>query len=66
VAAPEQLAAIGSLNELLTRADMEYWLFGGWAVDFHAGRITRAHDDVDIAVWARDGGRVAALLERSG
>jgi hypothetical protein len=66
VAAPEQLAAIGSLNELLTRADMEYWLFGGWAVDFHAGRITRPHDDVDIAVWARDVGRVAALLERSG
>jgi hypothetical protein len=24
-------------------------LFGGWAVDFYAGSVTRAHDDLDLA-----------------
>jgi hypothetical protein len=66
VTAREQLAAIGSLDNLLTREGIEYWLFGGWAVDFHAGRITRLHDDVDIAVWAKHVGRVSALLGRAG
>jgi hypothetical protein len=32
--------------EVLSR----YWLFGGWAVDFHAGRVTRDHADIDLAV----------------
>ena len=44
------------------RAGIAYWLFGGWAVDFHAGRITRLHDDVDIAVWLEDVPRIVELL----
>jgi Aminoglycoside-2''-adenylyltransferase len=65
VSAQEQLAAIASLDALLTGAGIEYWMFGGWAVDFHAGGITRAHDDVDIAVWAEHVGRLAMLLDGS-
>jgi hypothetical protein len=49
-----QLAALGSICDLFDREGIEYWLFGGWAVDFHAGRSSRAHDDLDLAVWARD------------
>jgi hypothetical protein len=64
--AQEQLAAIASLDGLLTREGIEYWVFGGWAVDFHAGRITRAHEDIDIAVWAEHVGRLATLLDGSG
>ncbi len=45
---------------------MEYWLFGGWAVDFHAGSITRSHDDIDIAVWLDDHDRIARLLAAEG
>lgn len=41
-------------------------LFGGWAVDFHAGRVTRAHDDLDVAVWARDQDRIASILSADG
>ena len=58
----EQLAAVARLHELLERHGIEYWLFGGWAVDFHARSITREHADVDIAVWAKDNDRIAALL----
>jgi hypothetical protein len=44
----------------------EYWLFGGWAVDFYVGRVTREHDDVDLAVWSSDASRIAELLAASG
>jgi hypothetical protein len=64
--AQEQLAAIASLDGLLTREGIGYWLFGGWAVDFHAGRITRTHEDIDIAVWAEHVGRLSTLLDGSG
>jgi hypothetical protein len=62
----DQLSAIAQTHELLTRGGIDYWLFGGWAVDFHAGAITRSHDDVDIAVWLDDHGRIARLLGAEG
>jgi hypothetical protein len=57
-----QLVALASIHELFSSRGIEYWLFGGWAVDFHAGKVSRAHDDLDLAVWSRDRERVAALL----
>lgn len=38
----------------LERVDRPHWISGGWAVDLHIGRVTRAHDDVDVLVPARD------------
>jgi hypothetical protein len=35
--AEEQLAAIASLSSALDQHGVEYWLFGGWAVDFWVG-----------------------------
>jgi hypothetical protein len=61
-----QLAVLGSTCDLLDRQGIEYWLFGGWAVDFHAGRPSRAHDDLDLAVWAVDHSRIASLLSSEG
>ncbi|MGH7604080.1 MAG: nucleotidyltransferase domain-containing protein [Gemmatimonadaceae bacterium] len=58
----DQLAAVAELHDLLEGRGVAYWLFGGWAVDFHAGRVTRAHADLDLAIWRDDGARVAALL----
>lgn len=60
---PEQLTALADLHSLLGNHDVAYWLFGGWAVDFHAGRVTREHADIDIAIWQVDSARVANLLE---
>jgi hypothetical protein len=62
----EQLAALAQTHELLTRARVDYWLFGGWAVDFHVGSITRSHDDIDVAVWLNDHERIAGLLGAEG
>jgi Aminoglycoside-2''-adenylyltransferase len=61
-----QLSALGRVAELLDALAIDYWLFGGWAVDFHAGSVTRPHDDVDIAVWLDDLPRIATLLGSEG
>jgi Aminoglycoside-2''-adenylyltransferase len=61
-----QLETIRWLHTALGEAGMDYWLFGGWAVDFHAGRVTRTHGDVDLAVWQSDLDRVSGLLEANG
>jgi hypothetical protein len=57
-----QLTALAELNQLLSRDAIPYWVFGGWAVDFHIGEPTRAHGDIDIAIWADDQSHLAALL----
>jgi hypothetical protein len=64
--ARDQLAALGWVHERFAESGIEYRLFGGWAVDFHAGSITRPHDDVDVAVWLADRERIATLLEAGG
>jgi hypothetical protein len=65
-AARTQLETIGWLDAQFAERGIEYWLFGGWAVDFHAGRVTRHHADVDLAVWAVDLDRIRTLLEAQG
>ena len=60
----QQLAAISELHEILDRKDIEHWLIGGWAVDFHNGAVTRNHEDIDLAVWFKDLSRIKLLLER--
>jgi hypothetical protein len=62
----QQLSALSRVSDLLEEAEIDYWLFGGWAVDFYAGSVTRAHDDVDMAVWLADLPRIAKLLVADG
>jgi Uncharacterised nucleotidyltransferase len=60
--AAQQLATLKHLHALFEEHEIEYWLFGGWAVDFYAGAVTREHSDLDIAVWKNDEDRVTKLL----
>lgn len=62
----EQLAALARIHELLESQGIDYWLFGGWAVDFRAGVVSRAHGDLDLAVWQKDHERIAELLAADG
>ena len=64
--ATEQLAAIESLDQALRAAGLDYWLFGGWGVDFWVGRVTRDHADIDAAVWRRDYDEIRAALLAAG
>ena len=61
-----QLAALDAVARLLDGARIDYWLFGGWAVDLYAGRVTRPHDDIDLAVWLADVPRSSQLLNGDG
>jgi hypothetical protein len=64
--AAAQLRTIGWVHTTFSGQGIDYWLFGGWAVDFHARRVTRDHADVDVSIWAADMDRVRALLEGDG
>jgi len=62
----DHLTALAELDRLLRSHNVDYWLFGGWAVDFHAGHVTRDHSDIDIAIWSNDQARVSTVLQDSG
>ena len=64
--AAQQLSALARVSGLFEDEGVAYWLFGGWAVDFYAGLVTREHDDVDLAVWLKDVPRIMTLLEGDG
>jgi hypothetical protein len=61
-----QLQALGRLHELFQRHEIDYWVFGGWAVDLYAGRLTRPHADIDVAVWMNDLDRIDGVLSAAG
>ena len=61
-----QLDALRDVVAAVDEAGIEYWLFGGWAVDFHVGRATRDHDDVDLAIWLADMARIEEVLAAGG
>jgi Aminoglycoside-2''-adenylyltransferase len=60
-----QLTLLPELAVLLDRARVRFWLRGGWALDFHAGRITRDHGDIDLVVRFRQRSRLRKLLEEN-
>jgi Aminoglycoside-2''-adenylyltransferase len=64
--AAQQLSSLARVGDLLEEAGVAYWLFGGWAVDFYVGRVTRAHDDLDMAVWLADLPWIVELLQGDG
>ncbi|MEC5396333.1 nucleotidyltransferase domain-containing protein [Uliginosibacterium sp. H1] len=39
-----------------------WWIAGGWAIDLHLGRQTRAHADLDIAALRRDQPEIQRLF----
>ena len=61
-----QFSLIRELSTLLGQAHLRFWLRGGWALDFHAGCVTRPHKDVDLVTWSRHRGRLRRLLEGNG
>ena len=40
--------------EAIAVAEVPVWIAGGWGVDALAGRVTREHRDLDLAVRAED------------
>jgi hypothetical protein len=57
-----QFDLIREIAAALDGAGIAWWLFGGWGMDFHAGRITRDHDDIEIFSWKHDASAVRLAL----
>lgn len=66
MAEADQLDALARLHRLFEDAAIDYWLFGGWAVDLHVGAVTRTHGDLDVAIWQTDLPRASELLAADG
>ncbi len=49
-----QLELLREIAAALGSAGVDWWLFGGWAMDLHAGRVTRDHADIEIFSWKHD------------
>ena len=64
--AEEQLAALADVGSRLDAHGFDWWLFGGWAVDFHVGAVTRSHSDIDLAVWADEAEAIESAITTDG
>jgi hypothetical protein len=54
---PQQVA------EILRGVDVPWWIAGAWALDLFAGRQTRVHTDIDIAVYRGDEEKIRQRLK---
>src|ERR1700674_4545811 len=61
-----QLRLIREIGDALDAAGVAWWLFGGWAMDFHAGEVTRDHSDIEIFVRLVDAETAKDALVRAG
>ena len=61
-----QLRLLREIRDALAAAGVRWWLFGGWAVDFHAGEVTRDHADIEFFVLEENAGAVCAALVAAG
>ncbi len=61
-----QLELIDEMARLFDRAAIRFWLRGGWAIDFHLGRTTREHADIDLVTWLRHRERIRSMLTAQG
>ena len=51
---PGGLAVPREVRTLLAGFDRPWWVAGGWAIDLFVGRRTRAHKDIEIALFRHD------------
>jgi hypothetical protein len=61
-----QLAMISEISTAFSAEGIEHWLFGGWGLDFLAGKITRPHDDIDFFIWDGDFDKALKVLAPLG
>ncbi|WP_374016757.1 hypothetical protein ABU162_21320 [Paenibacillus thiaminolyticus] len=48
-----QLNVLGEIKAIFSSIGGDFWLRGGWAIDFLLGNITRPHEDLDLVTWVQ-------------
>ncbi|MBS3681282.1 hypothetical protein KGF86_13860 [Ornithinibacillus massiliensis] len=61
-----QLKVLDEISTIFENLDAEFWLRGGWAIDFMLGKVTRPHSDIDIQTWITNRERLEAVLLQAG
>jgi hypothetical protein len=59
------IEALEEITSLFENKGIDYWLFGGYALDAAVGRITREHRDTDFIIKIDDAGKAKLLLEKN-
>lgn len=61
-----QLKVLAEISKISRKIGIEYWLRGGWAIDFLLGKITRSHDDIDLVTWVKNREQLENELAKAG
>jgi len=61
-----QLELIQKVFGEFDKEKVNIFLWGGWAVDFLVGHITRPHVDIDTLVWKKDKEKIRKIMENLG
>lgn len=51
--------------DMLAKAQIDVWIFGGWAEELHALIEPRAHDDIDLLYPSEDFSNVDIFLKKN-
>lgn len=62
----DRLDELGRISKLLENNNTFYSVMGGFAVDGHKGRLTRAHNDIDMLCYRKDVDLIKGLLGEQG
>lgn len=61
-----QLKALSEISKISKSLEIDFWLRGGWALDFLLGKITRPHDDIDLVTWIQNREQLEKKLLQAG
>lgn len=61
-----QLKVLAEISTISETIGVEFWLRGGWAIDFLLGKITRPHDDIDLVTWIKNWEQLENELVKAG
>jgi len=61
-----QLKILDEVSIITKELDIEFWLRGGWAIDFLLGKINRRHEDIDLVTWIQNRDSLEKSLIKSG
>jgi hypothetical protein len=61
-----QLKVLAEISTISKTIGIEFWLRGGWAIDFLLGKITRPHSDIDLITWIQNRERIEDELVKVG
>lgn len=61
-----QLNLLSEISKISATMGIEFWLRGGWAIDFLLGKVTRPHDDIDLITWIKYRDQLESALIEAG